>query len=105
VLCNVRCKYIDAEDCILVNVTADRIVARPGSIVYNIVDESEDGLDLNHGQVLAGVFSDDGSQIIMRSATTIDGGNFITCIIISHILECTFVLSRSIYIYYIYSIK
>lgn len=56
------------------NVTADRIIARPGSIVYNIVDESEDGLDLNHGQVLAGVFSDDGSQIVMRSSTTIDGG-------------------------------
>ena len=74
VLCNVRCKYIDAEDCILINVTADRIYARPGSIVYNIIDETEDGLDLNHGQVLAGVFSNDGTQLIMRSATTIDGG-------------------------------
>lgn len=74
VLCNVRCKYIDAEDCVLINVTADRIYARPGCIVYNIIDETEDGLDLNHGQVLAGVFSNDGTQLIMRSATTIDGG-------------------------------
>lgn len=74
VLCNVRCKYIDAEDSILIGVTADRIFARPGCIIYNIIDESEDGLDLNHGQVLAGVFSDDGSQLVMRSTTTIDGG-------------------------------
>jgi hypothetical protein len=74
VLCNVRCKYIDAEDAILIGVTADRIFARPGCIIYNIIDESEDGLDLNHGQVLAGVFSDDGSQLVMRSTTTIDGG-------------------------------
>lgn len=74
VLCNVRCKYIDAEDSILIGVTADRIFARPGCIIYNIIDESEDGLDLNHGQVLAGVFSNDGSQLVMRSTTTIDGG-------------------------------
>lgn len=74
VLCNVRCKYIDAEDSILIGVTADRIYARPGCIVYNIIDESEEGLDLNHGQVLAGVFSDDGTQLVMRSTTTIDGG-------------------------------
>mmetsp|Transcript_12720 Transcript_12720/g.13148 ORF Transcript_12720/g.13148 Transcript_12720/m.13148 type:complete len:650 (-) Transcript_12720:75-2024(-) len=74
VLCNVRCKYIDAEDSILIGVTADRIYARPGCIIYNIIDESEEGLDLNHGQILAGVFSDDGTQLIMRSTTTIDGG-------------------------------
>jgi hypothetical protein len=74
VLCNVRCRYIEADGCILINVTADSIIARPGCIVYNIVDESEYGLDLSEGQVLSGVFADDGSQTIMRSATTIDGG-------------------------------
>jgi len=74
VLCNVRCRYIEADGCILINVTADSIIARSGCIIYNIVDESEYGLDLSEGQVLSGVFADDGSQTVMRSATTIDGG-------------------------------
>jgi hypothetical protein len=74
VLCNVRCKYIDVDGCILVNVTADRIYARPGCIVYNVIDESAEGLDLIHEQVLAGVFTDDGNQLVMRSHTKIDGG-------------------------------
>lgn len=74
VLCNVRCRYVEADGCILINVTADSIIARSGCIVYNIVDESEYGLDLSECQVLAGVFTDDGSQLVMKSATTIDGG-------------------------------
>jgi hypothetical protein len=74
VLCNVRCKYIDVDGCILVNVTADRIYARPGCIVYNVIDESAEGLDLIHEQVLAGVFTDDGNQLVIRSNTKIDGG-------------------------------
>ena len=76
VLCNVNCKYIDAENCILINVTAERIIARSGSIVYNVVDESgKNGLDLDEGQVLTGVFSNDGSQLLMNSSLSIDGGN------------------------------
>ena len=74
VLCNVRCNYIDADGCILINVTADSIIAKSGSVIYNIVDESSDGLDVNNGQVLAGVFSSDGSQMLMKSTTNIDGG-------------------------------
>ena len=57
VLCNVRCKYIDAEGCILINVTANSIIAKPGSIIYNILDESEYGLDLSDGQVNTSSFS------------------------------------------------
>lgn len=74
VLCNVRCRYIEADGCILINATADSIIARPGCIVYNIIDESEYGMDLSEGQVLAGVFTDDGSQLVMKSSNTIDGG-------------------------------
>lgn len=74
VLSNVRCNYIEAEGCIMVNVTADSIIARPGSIIYNIVDDSDFGLELSEGQVLAGVFTDEGNQLVIRSATTIDGG-------------------------------
>lgn len=39
-LSNVRCKYIEAEGCVLINVTAERIIARPGSIIYNYIHPS-----------------------------------------------------------------
>jgi hypothetical protein len=74
VLCNVKCHHIEADGCILINVTADSIVAKPGSVIYNIVDDSDEGLDVSNGQVLAGVFSSDGSQMLMKSTTNIDGG-------------------------------
>jgi hypothetical protein len=76
VLCNVNCKSIEAENCILINVTAERIVARSGSIVYNVVDSNgAQGVDMKEGQVVTGVFSSDGSQLIMNSSLSTDGGN------------------------------
>jgi hypothetical protein len=76
VLCNVNCKFIDAENCILINVTAERICARPGSIVYNVVDTNDDkGVNVSEDEVVTGVFSSDGSQLIMNSAMSTDGGN------------------------------
>jgi len=38
----------------------------PDSIVYNIADTSSAGLDVDDTAVLAGVFSADGSQLVMR---------------------------------------
>eukprot|EP00659_Diplonema_papillatum_P011737 gene11737-18097_t len=49
-LCNVTAGTISADSCILVNVTAKSIKAAPGSIAYNIVDDSEEGLVLGEGQ-------------------------------------------------------
>lgn len=94
VLSNVRCRYIEAEDCVLINVTADRIVAKSGSIVYNLIDsgasidntkeDSESsssnssgkaaGLSLAEREVMVGVFSADGSQAVVRSSLDTDGG-------------------------------
>jgi hypothetical protein len=74
VLSNVRCNRIDAEGCILINVTAKSIVAKPGSILYNIVDDSDAGLTLEDKAVLAGVFADDGSHLVMGSTSGTDGG-------------------------------
>lgn len=72
-LTGVRAHYIEAEEAILVNVTADRIIAGKGSIVYNVV-APDNSLTVAPGQVLAGVFSDDGSYHIVRSDISIDGG-------------------------------
>ena len=73
VLTVVRANYIEAEEAILVNVTADRVIAGKGSIVYNIV-APDNSLTVAPGEVLAGVFSDDGSYHIVRSDISIDGG-------------------------------
>jgi hypothetical protein len=73
-LCNVQCKYVDAEGCILINVSAERITAAPGSILYNIVDTSPEGIVAAPGEVRAGVFAADASCMVMKSNLSIDGG-------------------------------
>jgi hypothetical protein len=75
VLSNVRCNYIEAEGCVLVNVTADRIIAKPGSIIYNFVQTDDAAAETAAGDVIAGVFSEDGAQLVMRSNMATDGGN------------------------------
>lgn len=104
VLSNVRCNYIEAEDCVLINVTADYIRARPGSILYNtLYDESvpvfcdhsaksvspspsakileggyparsNKGFSLGKNQVMVGIFNNAGEQAIIRSDMETDGG-------------------------------
>lgn len=82
VINNVHTKYLEAEGSILVNVTAKRIIAKPGSIVYNVIDNSDDSTIIAEaGQVLAGVFYNDGRYQLMKSSTSIDGGkNHLSCV-------------------------
>lgn len=76
VLNNVRCKHIDAVNSILINVTAESIVARGQNIVYNFIDESAIPplLNMEEKAVLVGVFSDKGEQCVIRSDMDTDGG-------------------------------
>jgi hypothetical protein len=75
VLSNVRCRYIEAENCVLINVTADRIIAKPHAIIYNLLDEVGTGvIEVEEKEVLVGVFDNDGKQTIIRSHMDIDGG-------------------------------
>ncbi len=74
VLNNVHCDDIQANDCVLVNVTAKKIVARPGSIIYNVCSTDEEGIFVDDDGVEVGVFSEDGSHILMKSSMDIDGG-------------------------------
>lgn len=81
VLSNVRCKHIEADGCVLVNVTAERIIAKPGSIAYNCLDDKnapaiiENGtLSIDSKDVVVGVFDSDGTQSIIRSHLQTDGG-------------------------------
>jgi hypothetical protein len=74
VLVNVKCNNIRAKNAILINVTADSIDAQDGSIAYNVIDTSAEGVRLEQGQVRVGVFRPDGSCETVRSAMSIDGG-------------------------------
>lgn len=131
VLTNVRCRHIEAEGCVLINVTADSIIARPGSIIYNYVhtklgdavpvlaagaalattatsvsvspspsasastaevpatkraklldgcpssfstSSSSSAVSTAAGDVVVGVFSEDGSQVVIKSHLEKDGG-------------------------------
>lgn len=75
VLINVHCNHIEAEDCVLINVTGDRIIAKKNSVIYNVVDI--DGTLLNSVEekcVYSGVFDENGDQKVLESTLDIDGG-------------------------------
>lgn len=81
VLSNVRCKYIEAEHCVLINVTAEKIVMKPYSIAYNLVDDKQSPTIIQEGillleekNVLVGVFDENGKQLVIRSHMDTDGG-------------------------------
>ena len=59
--------------CLLINVTARSIKAR-NCVIYNFVDDSEDGLVLPDGAVLTNVFVPGREKLVQSSSTTTDGG-------------------------------
>ena len=72
----VNCVSLEADDCVLINVTCKSLKASPGSIVYNVCVEGD--LNVSNDAVMTGVttLGEDGkaSQIIMVSNMSIDGG-------------------------------
>ena len=72
ILINVHCKNIDANGCIIMNVTADSVVAKADSIIYNRI--STDALATEVGAVSTGVTKSDGTQVIINSKMSVDGG-------------------------------
>jgi hypothetical protein len=71
---NVRCTSIEADDCVLINVTCRSLKAKKGSIVYNVCVNGD--IDMAEEAVMTGVTTADSknAQIIMNSAMSIDGG-------------------------------
>lgn len=90
VLAGVRTNEIEADHAVLINVTASKIVAGEGSLVYNVVVQGDEPLIVAPGQVLAGVFSDDGSQLVLKSHLTVDGGKVWETVLESHGNEHSF---------------
>ena len=71
---HLHCADVDANGCLLINVTAKRVQAT-NCVVYNVVDDSETGLVLPDGAVVTNVFAPDGApKLTQTSSTTTDGG-------------------------------
>jgi len=73
ILSKVDCNSITSEGSILVNVSASKICVGKGSIVYNIIDDSEEGIIVNDGEVLVGVFDKEGNSMKVKSGISVDG--------------------------------
>ncbi len=66
---------VQASGAVLVNVVARRIIAPTRTIVYNVIDTSEEGLVLEPGDVVVGVHDETGGQQrLVYSNLDTDGG-------------------------------
>jgi len=70
----VNATSITANGAILVNVTAKSIKAAKNSIIYNVIDDSEEGVVVNENEVRVGVFDKNAKQSTVMSSMTLDGG-------------------------------
>mmetsp|Transcript_28372 Transcript_28372/g.47615 ORF Transcript_28372/g.47615 Transcript_28372/m.47615 type:complete len:541 (-) Transcript_28372:459-2081(-) len=64
---------LDVEDCLLVNVKAKKVRGK-GLVLYNVVDDSEEGICLADGDVRVNVYMPGRDKIVMKSNVCIDGG-------------------------------
>ena len=74
VLAGVRAGEIEADGAILVNCASKKIVAGEGSILYNIMDDSEQGVVAKPGEVMVAVTEESGDSMRLCSRMDIDGG-------------------------------
>jgi len=74
ILSNVIAVDVEADGAIIVNCTARKIRAGKGSILYNLVDDSEEGIVAQEGEVVVSVTEEDGSFYKVRSHLDICGG-------------------------------
>mmetsp|Transcript_5671 Transcript_5671/g.8333 ORF Transcript_5671/g.8333 Transcript_5671/m.8333 type:complete len:540 (-) Transcript_5671:4027-5646(-) len=75
VLCCVSSPSIEADGAIVVNCTAKKIVAPKGSILYNIVDDSDEGIVVGEGDVRVSVMNENGNDMVVKSNLSVCGGN------------------------------
>ena len=70
----VRAVELSLDGAIVVNCAAKKISAGPGAILYNIIDESDEGIVASAGEVMVAVAEEDGSSNVLKSRMDIDGG-------------------------------
>ena len=74
VIAGVEAPEVDINGAIVVNCTAKKIVAPKNCILYNIIDESDEGIVASEGDVIVAVTEEDGKMMQLRSKHSICGG-------------------------------
>jgi len=74
VMANVQASEIHAHGAIIVNCVSKSIKAGKGAILYNIVDESGEGIVAGAGEVIVAVSDTSGDSMLLKSHMDIDGG-------------------------------
>lgn len=75
ILTNVKCNYIESDGSVLINVVADKIYAKNGTILYNLIgDKDHPSFSTEENDVVVGILNEDGEQLIIKSSLLIDGG-------------------------------
>ena len=64
---------VEVSNCLMLNVSAKKIQAQ-GAILYNVVDDSEDGIVMGEGDVRADIVTAAGESISMRTNLSQDSG-------------------------------
>jgi hypothetical protein len=65
---------VTIDGAIVVNCTAKKIVAPKNCILYNIIDDSEEGIVASEGDIIVAVTDESGESMKLRSKNTICGG-------------------------------
>lgn len=63
---------IDASGAVLINVTAKKIVAPKGCVIYNVTDDSEEGIVVEAGTACVGVWDEAGACFRMKALANED---------------------------------
>ena len=74
VLASVNALSVEADGAIIVNCTAKSIKAGKNAVLYNIVDDSEEGIVAGEGDVIVSVTEEDGTMMELKSKHSICGG-------------------------------
>ena len=74
VIAGVESLDVTADHAIIVNCTAKKIVAGKNAILYNIIDDSEEGIVAAEGDVIVSVTEESGEMMELRSKHSICGG-------------------------------
>jgi len=74
VMAGVEALEVIAEGAIIVNCTAKKIVAGKNAILYNLIDDSDEGIVAGEGDVIVSVTEESGEMMELRSKHSICGG-------------------------------
>jgi hypothetical protein len=74
ILAQVQAAEINADGAIIVNCAAKKITAGKGAILYNLIDDTDEGIVAAPGQVMVATTNEAGVSTVLKSHLDIDGG-------------------------------